>query len=577
MQVYLSLKPMICKSSLIFIPLLLSAFTHLWNPIGFPFFEQDEGIYMLRSMYISEGQGSQLPKNTYFYTFDHPYFGQLFLASALSLINYPDFLDPTIGDVHSIEMLYLVPRVLMGVLAVIDTFLIFKIAETRFNRKVAFISSSLFAVMPMSWFLDRIYLDSIQLPFLLSSILFALYYVKRWERDFNDSRNNERNRDKKIILLLLSGIFLGLAIFTKLPAFTMIPLIVYILVENRVISRRIVHNYGYDNSTVQRNKGRSLKARIISLKLLGIWFVPVILIPLIWPAYAMSTGQLDEWLDGVLWQATRADRPFQSELQNMFTRMDPVLIGLAAAGLIYAIVRSNYFILLWVFPLLVFLYFINWVYFFHFIPIFPAFCIITATLLTDLFKNIRRKRLQKSLEFATCAVIIIFGLISLTMLITQNLNRSYFDLVSYITQVLPDRNNNNYSVDETTLIGPGGIYSFYWVIRHVFDKKSDIEWFEQNRDYVQGPIKNEKFVIVVDREMRYIFSGNITKPHINYVSSLYNKSSLFDTFKIDDTLPDLKKYPLTNVLDDVFRSGGKVREKARGLDWGAQIDIRGNY
>jgi hypothetical protein len=569
---------MIMKSSLILIPLAFSAFTHLWNPIGFPFFEQDEGIYLLRSMHISEGLGSQLPKSTYFYTFDHPYFGQLFLAAALSLINYPDFLDPTAGDVHSIQMLYLVPRVLMGVLAVIDTFLVFKIAEIRYNRKVAFISSILFAVMPLSWLLSRIWLDSIQLPFLLLSILFALYYVKRSEGYHNDIRNNERNRNKKIITLLLSGVFLGLAIFTKVPAFIMIPLIVFILVQKKDIHRRIVHNYGYDNNTDQRNKSKSLKTRISSLKPLGIWFVPVILIPLIWPAYAMSAGQLDEWLDGIFWQATRADRPFPFELQNVFTRMDPVLIGLAAAGLIYAIVRNDYFILLWVFPLLVFLYFINWVYYFHFIPIFPAFCIVTATLLTGLFKNIHKKRLQTSLEFAVCTVIVIFGLINMALLVNQNLNSSYFELVSYITQVLPDKNNNNnYSADKVSLIGPGGIYSFYWIASQVFDKNTDIEWFEENRDYVQGPIKNEKFVIVVDRDMRHLFSDVSTKEHINYVSRLYNSSISFDSFEIDTAIPDLKKYPFTNVLDDVYKVGGKAREKARGLDWGARIDVRGNY
>jgi 4-amino-4-deoxy-L-arabinose transferase-like glycosyltransferase len=207
----LSHKPWIIKSSLLFIPLLLSAFTHLWNPVGFPYFEQDEGHYMRRAMQMFEGLGPQESISTYMFAYDHPYFGQLFLASVLKVIGYPDLLQPKVGDMHSIEMLYFIPRVLMGVLAVIDTYLVYKIAETRYNRKVAFIAATLFAVMPLSWILRRIWLDSIQLPFLLLSILFAAYYAKKSESHCSDSSgHNERN--KKIILLLLSGIFLGLAI-----------------------------------------------------------------------------------------------------------------------------------------------------------------------------------------------------------------------------------------------------------------------------------------------------------------------------------------------------------------------------
>jgi Ca2+/Na+ antiporter len=572
-------KPKLTKRSkfLFLVPLAFSAFTHLWNPIGFPFFEQDEGINMLRSIHILEGLGPQLSKSVYFYTFDHPYFGQLFLGSVLKLIGYPDLLQPKVGDIHSIEMLYLVPRVLMGVLAVIDTFLVYKIAETRYNRKVAFIAATLFAVMPLSWMLRRGWLDSIQLPFLLLSILFALYYSKRSEEYSNDSSYNERN--KKIIPLLLSGVFLGLAIFTKVPAFTMIPLIVFILIQKKDINKRISYNYSYDSNTNQRNKNKNLKTKISSLKPLGIWFVPVILIPMIWPAYAMSVGQLDEWLDGIFWQATRADRPFPPELQNAFTRLDPVLIGLAAAGLIYAIVRSDYFILLWAFPLLVFLYLVNWVYFFHLIPIFPAFCIAITTLLIDLFRNINKKRLQISLEVAVFAIIIMFGFMNTTLLITQSLNSSYFGLVSYIIELMPGENNsNNYSTDKLTLIGPGGIYSFYWIASHVFNKNSDIEWFEENRDYIQGPIKNEKFIMVVDRDMRQLLSTVGTKQHVNYVSRLYNNSTMLDTFEIDILLPDLEKYPFTNMLDNVHRDEAGVDiAKVRGLDWGSRIDIRGNY
>ena len=70
----------------VIIPLALSAFTHIWNSIGFPTFHVDEGHYMRRAMQVLEGLGPHE------YGYDHPFFGQIFLAASLSLINYADSL-----------------------------------------------------------------------------------------------------------------------------------------------------------------------------------------------------------------------------------------------------------------------------------------------------------------------------------------------------------------------------------------------------------------------------------------------------------------------------------------------------
>ena len=88
-----------------------------------------------------------------------------------------------------------------------------------------------------------------------------------------------RNSNYNILLILLSGIFLGLAIFTKLPAFTIIPLMGFLFYYAKSPSR--------------------------SWKMFGLWLAPVILIPLIWPAHAISVGDLNEWLNGVLWQGSQ--------------------------------------------------------------------------------------------------------------------------------------------------------------------------------------------------------------------------------------------------------------------------------
>ena len=167
---------------------------------------------MERAMEVLEGHSPQEKETKY----DHPYFGQIFLAGIFKIIGYPDSLNPKPGNVQSVEILYVVPRVLMGLFAVFDTFLVYKIADRLYNRNVAFIASLFFAVMPMTWMLRRIYLDSILLPFLLSSIFFALYYSKRPTKITRDKNTDFAvNNYNQVPVVVLSGIFLGLQYLLK--------------------------------------------------------------------------------------------------------------------------------------------------------------------------------------------------------------------------------------------------------------------------------------------------------------------------------------------------------------------------
>ena len=184
--------------------LAISAFTHLWNASGFPDIFFDEGAYMHRAMHVLKGLG---PEEGALY--DHPFFGQIFLASIFTSIGYPHSLNLS-DSANSVSTLYLIPRIIMGILAIIDTLLIYKIADKRYGKNVALISAVLFSVMPITWITRRILLDSILLPFLLLSILAAL---------------QAKNSKHSTLLILLSGTCLGLAIFTKIPAFTAMPLI----------------------------------------------------------------------------------------------------------------------------------------------------------------------------------------------------------------------------------------------------------------------------------------------------------------------------------------------------------------
>jgi tetratricopeptide (TPR) repeat protein len=534
---------------LLAIPGILTAFTHLWNPIGFPNGpSNDEGIYIRRAMHVLSGQGPQESS-----LYDHPYFSQLFLAGVLSLIGYPNSLHPSVGDVHSIEMLYLVPRILMGILAVTDTFLIYKISEVRYNnRKVAFIASILFAVMPLTtWMLRRVWLEPIQLPFILSSILFAIYT----RNPITKKSNTENNNNKKIPLALLSGIFLGLAIFTKIPALTMIPLVGFLIYQN-------------NNNNNNRN-----------LKTLGLWFIPVILIPLIWPAYATYRGEFDLWLDGVLWQTHRGVQTLFSSLEYDF-QTDPVLVLLGIAGLVFVAIKRDLFLLLWIIPFLIFLYLIGFVSQWHFIPIIPAACIAAARFINYLLNRIiNKKKIQRVLlPFIIISGIVIFGLTSTTMPIATNDNSSYFEAAAFVVQYLHNDTNSNaddnyYNNNKITVIS-NPFYS--WIPLDVFHL-NHARYIDYYNDKI--PLKTKNVLLTVDPPMidrlshhqaakpiQEIYNSNNTKRIAIFGGNMHNKYDQVSIYIYDNSVTMLNNKGLSLAKLGMYNQSIVFFDKALAIN-----------
>ena len=490
--------------SLVLIPLALSAYTHLWNPVGFPNLFYDEGVYMRRAMHVMEGLG---PQEAYYY--DHPFFGQIFLGGMLTIIGYPESLNPS-PDMQSIESLYQVPRILMGILAVIDTFLIYKISERMYNRNIALFASILFAVMPVAWFTRMILLDSILLPFLLFSIFLAVYATKS---------KSEKNNNNNNILIVLSGVFLGIAIFTKIPAFTMIPLVAFL---------------------IYRNNNRSLKA-------LGIWFVPVILIPLIWPAQSILAGAFTSWTNDVLWQINRenAGLPW---IVFLLAITDPFIFAAGFGGLAYSFVRRDYFILLWILPFMAFLGVLGYTNFFYWIPILPALCIGAAKLLFDIIEK-SKKITQKTLTVAILSSIVVFGLTSTTLLIVTDVTSAQIESAAYVARYL-DQREDGAAGNPTVVSNP--IYS--WIFKYVFDKD---HIFSDYRDMLYFPINTAKSRVLLIADPR--FTLDIGNENNQLLHELYSNTSTIATFKGKVTNFDLGLYPYTSMVENYEGSEVAIR------------------
>jgi len=540
-------------SLIIIIPLVLAAFTHLFNPGGFPCLHADEAKYVRRALHMLVGLGPQDPSSRFDHaqastsSYDHPHFGQIFLAGMFKIIGYPSSLNPS-SSIQSIEMLYVVPRVIMGMLAVVDTFLIYKIVERRYNTKTgAFIASTLFAVMPMTWLYRWILLDSILMPFVLSSILLAIYLRRNNANSVSDDINgsitirnlsikNALAKNKEIILTLVSGTLLGLAIYTKVPAITIIPVVGFLIFTN---TRK--------------------------WKMLGLWFIPVVIIPLLWPAYALSVGQFDEWLDGVLWQATQREistatdssHSISSELKTIFN-MDPVLISLSLLGIVYAAIRRNYFILLWVIPFFIFSFMIHWVYYFHFILLLPVFCIASALLIKEIPDRVMKKNNQykKLVPFAAISAIGIFGLTTTVLLIVSNYSLPYFAVSSFIAQHSDDtlvagtNNVTNKIVDDTTIISSP---AFSWIFSYVFGKDHVLP------TRASQELTTDKVLLVLDPNYRFVISGKELedKAQVASLLNLYNNTATIASFQYPGSI--LKDNPLKANIRSCYFDEIQVR------------------
>ncbi|HEX5976912.1 MAG TPA: hypothetical protein VFY68_06525, partial [Nitrososphaeraceae archaeon] len=341
-------------------------------------------------------------------------------------------------------------------MAVVDTFLLYRITEYRYGRNVALIASILFAVMPFTWMTRRIFLESIQLPFILTSILLILSLSRgsqlqaqqleqkqqqlpqrQDEKQLQQKRQQSYYSEYTKFTLIISGIFLGLAIFTKIPAFTIIPLG---MVMTYVVTRK--------------------KKYVI------LWLIPVLLVPLLWPIHATISGDMNDWIDGVRYQVNR-DRPLINTL-NTFFQVDPVLFILGLGGLVYSAIKKDYFVLLWAIPIIIFLQGIGYVSSFHILLLLPPFCIAGATMIDKIGNNISNIRMRNMLPYIRIAAIGIFGIISSTMLITLNTNTTYYQALAFVLSNLPDSNTNSTNInpaDKVTLIGNP---QYFWIPEFVF-------------------------------------------------------------------------------------------------------------
>ena len=440
----------------------LSAYTHMWNPAGFPVLHVDESIYVERGLGI-------LNHEVLYGLHDHPFFGQTVLAGFMYVSGYPGLLDDPPSDPSHLGALYAYPRAFMGLLAVLDTLLVYLIADRMFGRRVAAVAAVIFAVAPMSLLLRMVLLDSILLPFVLSSVLLALH-----------SRGPGNGR--RHALLLASGACMGLAVLTKVPAAAMVPPCAIL---------------AYWAS------GR--------IRDVGMWLAPALAIPAVWPAYAAQAGQLDAWIRDVAWQAGRSNGGLPEAMRRLF-EYDPVLIPLGAAGFAFvaaclvlyagrgrslggagrqggeggkkdgaaragrrrepgtAELKGLGFLAAWFSSILLSFAAIGFVLFYHLSMLLPVLCIAVAVLIRDTVgRRIAWSRGPAGDRTVLIAVTVIgmAGVFTTGMIVYLDVESSGFEAVSFLLQ--------NYSDEQNTVkVVPD---RFRWLLSDVYGMQNTTNFY----------------------------------------------------------------------------------------------------
>ncbi len=539
------------KYYLIILIISTTFFTHLFNPIGFPSVHIDEGIYMYRAMHLLTL--GNLEWNTSFY--DHPYFGPIILASLLYIINYPAIIVSDLNDQSSVELAYIVPRLIIGFFSVLDTILLYAITKIHYNRDAAIISSLLFSIMPLTWAIRRIYLESILYPFLLSSILIVVYLKSSKKLSMKTGN----------FLILVSGIMLGLSIFTKAPMIAMIPLLTFYI-------------YLYKRKIIQ----------------VFLFLIPTIFIPLLWPIDAVFRGEFDQWIIGVISQLERQNDSILNALYDLYS-IDPILLVMGIAGIIFAVIRRDFFLIMWIVPfLIIFSFFISYVNWFHLIPIFGSFCIASGVMIDWIIKRSSKARI---IPISIISVIMAIGLFSTLVLISTNISSFQYQSMAHINTLLSrvtdlpvqylDKTisassltvnkvsqntdstdttphyyseNNNAADNHSVVIISSPIYS--WIYKFVYNYNSTFSSYTDNKEVK----KDDKVILVLDRYFRDYLVNNVESRNKSWNSDLTTSTNLYNAFVgLNSTKYfygttsdyDLWQYPFTSMR---FNIGGSPVE-----------------
>jgi len=212
---------------------------------------------------------------------------------------------------------------------------------------------------------------------------------------------------------------------------------------------------------------------------------------------------------------------------------------LGLSGIAIAVIRKDKFLLLWFIPFVAFLSVIGYKQYFHWMIVIPVMCIAAGILI----ESVRKSRvIKKSFYVGIVSMILIFGFISTTLLIINDISDNQFQALSYVLE--------NYDDTVTVLASP--VYS--WILYDTFERKNVPKDYSSILFY---PPNTEKMVIMIYEHYRIDLVRGIQ------LQNTMDRSTTVRTFDGLIKEFDSKTYPYTNMqaTEEAFKI--EIREGIR--------------
>jgi len=286
--------------------------------------------------------------------------------------------------------------------------------------------------------------------------------------------------------------------------------------------------------------------------------------------FAVLADQFGNWFGAIIRQATeRQNKPLIDSFYTFF-QIDPILFVLGMAGIVYTLLKKDYFILFLTIPYLIFLQLVEFVSVYHLILLLPAMCIASSRMIYALSNKIKSMKVAGVFPFAVVSIIAIFALWIDFALITLDFNSSYFQLYSMFVQLLHEttstsnNGDNNIAKDvQPTVVGRFWTKSFLWATQYIFDEEYKFVRDDSERLYkILTESSSRPLILIVDNKMkRNIMSdGSDEKP--TNIRTLYDLTHTIKLIEEKRFPYDRNKYPYSALYDN------------RGI---GNIEIRSNY
>ena len=202
--------------------------------------------------------------------------------------------------------------------------------------------------------------------------------------------------------------------------------------------------------------------------------------------------------------------------------------------------------------------------FFYLILLIPLFCIAGGKFIEDLVNKINNIKRRQIIVFTIILSTSIFGVLNTILLITIDVNSSYLQVYTFVTQhIIHDSNKYDntseqqindqssekdykYNDGRITLIGNMWTRAYYWIPKYIFDKDVNIILLPTSRLSSPPTINTEKILLKLDnhiqRLLRYNNSSNNNQDseYLNWIKTVNSSTYKIAEFTEKSPIKDYK-------------------------------------